>query len=63
MIYDVRGNLLSETTGQSTTTAYAHPSTASYGYDQLDRVVTRTRLDELHLLLQSTSARARGPYA
>jgi RHS repeat-associated protein len=37
MIYDSAGNLLSETTGQSTTAAYAHPSTTSFGYDALNR--------------------------
>jgi RHS repeat-associated protein len=37
MIYDLAGNLLSETTGQSTTTAYAHVETTSYQYDGLNR--------------------------
>ena len=36
------GNLLSETTGQSTTTAYAHPVTTSFAYDGLDRVTVAT---------------------
>jgi YD repeat-containing protein len=30
MVYDAAGNLLSETTGQSVTATYAHPSTTSY---------------------------------
>jgi RHS repeat-associated protein len=37
MIYDLAGNLLSETTGQSTTTAYAHVETVTYQYDALNR--------------------------
>jgi YD repeat-containing protein len=38
MLYDAAGNLLSETTGQSVTASYAHPSTTSYGYDPINRV-------------------------
>jgi len=38
MRYDAAGNLLSETTGQSVTASYAHPSTTSYGYDPVNRV-------------------------
>jgi YD repeat-containing protein len=41
MIYDSAGNLLSETTGVSTTGAYDHHATTSYGYDALNRA-TRT---------------------
>ncbi len=38
-VYDAANNLLSETTGQSTTSSYAHASTTSYAYDALSRVV------------------------
>jgi YD repeat-containing protein len=37
MVYDAVGNLLSETTGQSTTSSYAHVQTTSFGYDALYR--------------------------
>jgi RHS repeat-associated protein len=37
--YDRAGNLLSETTGQSTTLSYAHPATTSFAYDALGRQV------------------------
>jgi RHS repeat-associated protein len=40
-LYDSAGNLLSETIGQSTTAAYAHVSTTSYGYDALNRMVKK----------------------
>ncbi len=35
--YDAAGNLLAETTGLSATASYAQASTATYGYDALDR--------------------------
>jgi RHS repeat-associated protein len=41
MIYDTAGNLLSETTGSSSTTSYDHHTTTSYGYDALNRETTR----------------------
>jgi RHS repeat-associated protein len=37
MLYDLNSNLLSETTGQSTTATYAHALTTSYAYDALNR--------------------------
>jgi RHS repeat-associated protein len=40
MIYDVASNLLSETTGISSTTSYDHHTTTSFGYDALDRKTT-----------------------
>ena len=39
MIYDGDGNLLSQTTGQSTTLAYSNVETTSYGYDADNRQV------------------------
>jgi RHS repeat-associated protein len=38
MIYDQAGNLLSETDAISTTSAYDHHATTSYGYDALNRI-------------------------
>jgi hypothetical protein len=37
MIYDAAGNLLSETSAQSTTVSYDNHQTTSYGYDALNR--------------------------
>jgi YD repeat-containing protein len=37
LLYDAAGNLLSETTGQSTTASDDHHATTSYGYDALNR--------------------------
>ncbi len=39
MLYDAAGNLISETTGQSTTASYAHASTTSYAYDAQERLI------------------------
>ena len=43
LLYDPLGNLLSQTTGQSTVGPYAHPVTTNYGYDALNR---QTQVDE-----------------
>jgi RHS repeat-associated protein len=37
MIYDLAGNLLSQTDGISTTASYDHHTTTSYGYDAMNR--------------------------
>jgi hypothetical protein len=37
MIYDLAGNLLSETDGYSSTATYAHATVTSYGYDSMNR--------------------------
>jgi RHS repeat-associated protein len=42
MIYDAAGNLLSETTGQSTTASYDHHATTNYTYDALERQIAVT---------------------
>jgi RHS repeat-associated protein len=42
MTFDLAGNLKSETTGQSTTSSYAHASTSSYSYDALNRQISVT---------------------
>jgi RHS repeat-associated protein len=37
MIYDLNGNLLSQTSGYSSTSTYTHVCTTSYGYDSMNR--------------------------
>src|SRR5260370_42231888 len=38
MIYDNAGNVLSETSGSSTTASYDHHAITSYGYDAVNRL-------------------------
>src|SRR5260370_12373022 len=37
MLFDLAGNLLSQTDGISTTASYDHHTTTSYGYDSMNR--------------------------
>src|SRR5260370_998671 len=39
MIYDLAGNLLSHTSGISSTTTYDHHTTTSFAYDALNRQI------------------------